>query len=279
MRSYLALRLDNPILHYEGLLRPVRRWRARLQVYPVVVFLLATCGAATGLLLWDARAAGAVAVGFTAFWTGLTSLVTAVQMARAVSLERQRSTWDALIISRLRPVDIVVGKLARTLLPLWGSWLFLAPALILLFAGFGDTDAAVLERVWGLVGRALVLSTSCACVAFFWSLVSATPAGAQIATLGTMTIAYLLAVATEGVWSGGGPGMVSRLLITLGLMVLPWVAPNARYSGLMPDLYGSASQQASAWGESAVIALPGLLALLCLVFGFTALDRHQRRNQ
>ena len=73
--------------------------------------------------------------------------------------------------------------------------------------------------------------------------------------------------------------MVSRLLITLGLMVLPWVAPNARYSGLMPDLYGSASQQASAWGESAVIALPGLLALLCLVFGFTALDRRQRRNQ
>jgi hypothetical protein len=283
MRSYLALRLDNPILHYEGLLRPVRRWRARLQVYPVVVFLLASSAAALALLVWDARAAGSVGAGFTAFWTGLTSLVTAVQMARAVSLERQRSTWDALVISRLRPVDIIVGKLARTLLPLWGSWLFMAPALIILFTGSGDADAAVLDQVWGLAVRALVLSTSCACVAFFWSLVSSTPAGAQIATLGTMTGAYLLATVAPFWWLAittqtPFAGYVTAALSGLAMNARHW--RMAAVYGINVQSYGfHYIPETSPWIWPAVMALPGVVALLCLVFGFTALDRHQRRNQ
>ena len=183
-------------------------------------------------------------------------------------------------------MDIIIGKLARTLLPLWGSWLFLAPALIILFTGFGDTDATVLDQVWGLAGRALLLSTCAACVAFLWSLVSATPAGAQIATLGTMTGTYLLATVAPLWWLAVVSGAsfadvtgvaIDRLLYSSRGWIRLAMSPG---TGTYWGGYGRHDPpETSGWVWAAVMALPGLLALLCLVFGFTALDRHQRRNQ
>ena len=63
-------------------------------------------------------------------WAGITVLVVAAQTSRAIVQERAQGTWDALLLTRLRPREIVWGKLLGSLIPMWLLGIPLLPACL-----------------------------------------------------------------------------------------------------------------------------------------------------
>jgi hypothetical protein len=253
VRSELARWQDNPILRYEGALRPVHRWTTLGQVVAGALLLSLLLSGALLLVYFSPRTALSVYCGVAVLWAIVSCISGALQMARVIPLARQLGTWDDLIVSPLRPVDIVVGKLASILIPVWASWLFLAPPLLIVVAGADATQADAFGRVSTTVGHALVASISFTIIALFWSLVSVTPMGAQLATLATMLVTYSVASFAQWVW----------FLLLLGAE-----------GGGDYELSG-----ASGWAWATGIALPGAVALLALLLRFPALHRIRRRGR
>ena len=52
----------------------------------------------------------------------------------SITLERENQTWNALLLSRLKPAEIVLGKFWAALLPIWGLGLVALPLGIIITA-------------------------------------------------------------------------------------------------------------------------------------------------
>lgn len=112
---------DNPVFRRELLYRlrpqPSQRW--------VYVLMLALCLFAVGMVYLAALES---VHGLASYWDLLTSTLV-IEMfvvvagapavtANAISREREQRTWDLLVITLLKPHEVVLGKLAARALPL-----------------------------------------------------------------------------------------------------------------------------------------------------------------
>lgn len=71
-------------------------------------------------------------------WAIVTLMIVPSHTARAIIQERLQGTWDAVVITRLQPTELFLGKLLAPLIPVWLVGLFFLPAC-LLFAASADS--------------------------------------------------------------------------------------------------------------------------------------------
>lgn len=116
---------DNPVLRKEIATRLSLRRQSRVNRIAVA----ALCAVVVPLLYWFTGRAllqpqmspreaidtyGIFVVGIE---TGLLTLMAPTLAAGAITIEREKQTWNALLLSRLRPAEIVLGKYVGSLLP------------------------------------------------------------------------------------------------------------------------------------------------------------------
>ncbi len=153
-----------------------------------------------------------------------------LRASAAVSSERQRATWDALLVSPLEGREILWGKT-------WGS----------VFALRWLAAAAVVSWVAATLGGAMTLSECCACVgllvcggAFMAASGTAVSIGSRSATKGMAT--------TLGIWMAASIATAAAGSILAALLILfveaaraaLWMATsglNANYSGTPLSLF------------------------------------------
>jgi ABC-type Na+ efflux pump permease subunit len=141
-------------------------------------------------------------------WAGIITLITPSYAARTIVQERLQGTWDAVILSRLYPSEIILGKLLASLFQFWLLGFFLLPSCMLLaFTGtnagnsFSPLHFVLLAYAAGLVGSftaasfALYFSIRCATTtaALLWSYLPLFIMGWTIHILGLAAIPIMLA--------------------------------------------------------------------------------------
>jgi ABC-type transport system involved in multi-copper enzyme maturation permease subunit len=239
----MGILVDNPIIWREGVPKALRRADPNVLVLAggaSVLFLF--LGAA---YLGNLRVEGADFLGYlaAACWSGATVLVTISHTSRSIAHERFQGTWDLLVLSRLRPVDIVLGKLFAVLLPLWFVGLMALPGCLALVLGQASDMLPLLAYT---CATAVLASISFGGLGLYFSM--------RCASAGSALVAAFLSVLGL---STIGNVIVGAFLALVGpeLSILPWA--HLVFSG-------------------AVILLPGFVALLDLVWRFDRLDAAHR---
>jgi ABC-type transport system involved in multi-copper enzyme maturation permease subunit len=145
-----------------------------------------------------------------------------LRAAVAVSSERERSTWDALLTSPLSGREILSGKLLGSLYRL--RWLFLAVLVswILPLVG-GDMKP---REVAFFVGQAVVLSLFAAAVGVRASLACATATRAMSATIGVFFVTLIVMSIVMAIASGSI--LLVMFLVWMAVAPLGLVTPGAR---------------------------------------------------
>jgi len=244
---------DNPILRYGAVPKRLRRLSGRAQVAvlggaTVLCFLAAVYAAVT-----IREAVEAIGQIILWIWALLTVLVSGLQVAGSIVSERDRKTWDALILTRLRPAEIVLGKLFGVLLPLWTMGAVVLPGLMVLTSFRGDLGQWRTEWWYVLVvfGSTLVVSASFCSLAIYCSMCCRSVLVAQLMLFGIGFGAHVAAATITG--------------------LLGW----ALFSGL-----GWAAAKLTAWlvgGSYCLLLLsPGFIAGGFAIGRFRQLDRFGR---
>ena len=198
LRARLPAILDNPIIWREAMPRGLRRAAPGMCIAVIaaatLVFLIAAVVAVRRMPVWADGVAEVIAYG----WAGTTALAATIRCSGAIVRERVLGTWDALILSRLGPRGIILGKLLAALLPLWTLGLALLPALIVLAA-----PAPIGERFLVLLpayGVAAFAGISFASLGLYCSMRASTPGGAlaTAVTLIVLTLTCLSFIAFAG---------------------------------------------------------------------------------
>jgi ABC-type transport system involved in multi-copper enzyme maturation permease subunit len=249
---------DNPLA-----LRELRAYRRRWQHGPVVY---AACAIAVAGVLWANLSALSMLLGSTnrADWQALhlgalslqiflTWLAGCTAATNAVTLEREQQTWEMLLSTRLRPMEIVLGKLLPRLL-----WiLFVDTALV---------PIQIICATWGGTGLIFLLASQT--VVHIWGIF-ATMAGLFISFLckktATATAVTMLALISVTI----GPFLAAAALMPYGD---PW---NAPFAYLNPIRWAGGLASRSHRAEDTAAVLVGVL--LCLG-GAAAMAYHIARR-
>lgn len=216
MRRFLAVLsgYDNPLIIKDGISR-MRSWRAPLAI-TVYLGLLGAFGYALFtiqvLTSQYTRQASADVGGwvFTAlafFQLSLISLFAPALAAGAISGERERQTFDVLLVSRVSAFGIVWGKLVASLAYLLLIILTALPlfAAVFLFGGI-DFGQFVLTHLITVVTALEIGAISLFFSALFRRSLAATVtsyAAAALMTVGTLVAGFLLSLASA--LRAGGP--------------------------------------------------------------------------
>jgi len=163
---------DNPIWTYRIRAHWWRRLPAPARAIAIVLALAAAAASSWLVTCWAAGEVATAAAGrhaglarYTAVWFSapipqrfvnwvysvysiLAACAGALCGSLAIVRDRQRGTWDAMILSRLRPREIIVGKFAVALIPcvLLGLWAL--PVWVGMFFSFEHVGALWKASAW-----------------------------------------------------------------------------------------------------------------------------------
>ncbi|HEY8641337.1 MAG TPA: ABC transporter permease [Candidatus Dormibacteraeota bacterium] len=165
--------LDNPLVVKDGISR-MRSWRAPLAItlylgllgaFGYAIFTIAVLTSQYTRTASSAQIGGSVFVSLAFFQLALISLFAPALAAGAISGERERQTFDVLLVSRVSAFGIVWGKLVASLAYLVLLILTALPlfAAVFLFGGI-DFEQFVLAHV-----LTIVTAVSIGAVSLFWS--------------------------------------------------------------------------------------------------------------
>jgi len=87
-----------------------------------------------------------LAVTIAWLWAIVTLMLVPSYTARAIIQERLQGTWDAVVITRLQPTELFLGKLLAPLIPVWVVGLFFLPTCLL----FAASQQSPYESNWAL---------------------------------------------------------------------------------------------------------------------------------
>lgn len=235
-RGLLGL-LDNPIVMMDGLSR-MRSWRAPI-VITLYLGLLGAFGYAVYAVAVQVQPSehrgtsdiGTLVFGSLAFFQmSLVCLFAPALGAGAISGERERQTFDMLLVSRVSAWGIVLGKLVTSvaymvLLVLTALPLF---AAVFLFGGI-DAGQFLLSQIL-TVGTAVALASVSVCIsAAFPRTLPATVTSYGIAfalVVGSVVFGYLFTLMVESGGTSGGFSDVHPLLFCNPLYALAVVLMN-----------------------------------------------------
>jgi ABC-2 type transport system permease protein len=192
--------LDNPIVRQEGMSR-MRTWRAPLAItiylgllgaFGYSVFAVGVIGAEISHSTQSTTALGAATFdSMTVFELVLVLLFAPALAAGAISGEKERQTFDSLLVSRVSAFGIVWGKLVASLAYI----LLLVASAIPLFAFvfiFGSIEP---DQI--LITQALIVVTAftIGSVALFWSALFKRTLAATVSAYGSAFALYGLSAA------------------------------------------------------------------------------------
>lgn len=192
--------LDNPIVRQEGMSR-MRTWRAPLAItiylgllggFGYAVFAVGAIASQISHSTQSATALGAATFdSMTVFELVLVLLFAPALAAGAISGEKERQTFDSLLVSRVSAFGIVWGKLVASLAYI----LLLVASAIPLFAFvfiFGSIEP---DQI--LITQALIVVTAftVGSVALFWSALFKRTLGATVSAYGSAFALYGLSAA------------------------------------------------------------------------------------
>ena len=297
--------LDNPIVRQEGMSR-MRTWRAPLAItiylgllggFGYAVFAVGVISEQISHSTPSTTALGATTFdSMSVFELVLVLLFAPALAAGAISGERERQTFDSLLVSRVSAFGIVWGKLVASLAYI----LLLVASAIPLFAFvfiFGSIEP---DQI--LITQALIVVTAftVGSVALFWSALFKRTLAATVSAYGSAFALYGLTAAIGALfmyiisvrYQSAGVSMPSDF----GLHPLIFGNPfTAFFSLLVPQAYGVVGSihlgrllqllvldtgPVSQWGPAITswqfsLYTQGTLALLC-VFGAVMLVRGRR---
>jgi len=266
---------DNPIFLKE--IRP-EFWQksSRLSRYTLLALLALVLLAPTALVVryWrdiDASTAGMLLVFFGYWPTFLCPALMPALIAGAIAGERERQTWDALVLTRLRPAEIIWGKLLARLFPVALLTLVLAPMAIAFLIKAGPEEIRL-----GLIHSAPWADDySYAAVFFTWTLGMAVAfANGVLALFISMRAASARSALISSYIYAGMAYLVVQLLGYL-LLLFPLLFFSSIYSSHNPfngQLHFYLSQTfILLWA----LLIP-LILLPQLIGGFARLDRKAR---
>jgi len=207
----MGLIRDNPILWREATPRFFRRISPRVRT--VVVAGLGVVAIGGGVAVYLAGATGAdetrYTIGIVVAWTwaGATLLLVPARAARSVVHERRQGTWDAVVLTRLRPAEIVFGKVLGALAPFWAVGILLLPAFaalalrtpdlgelagLFIFVALTYGAAVVGGFCLASLGFYVSLRTSSVVNAYLWTYVPILAVGHLAALVGLIIFPILL---------------------------------------------------------------------------------------
>ena len=125
------------------------------------------------------------------------SVLTSSLMSSACSGEREKQTWNALLLSRLSPAQIVAGKLAGGVAPALLALAALWPMNLLLGVRAGIPWQFQLAELACLLGTiALTASTG-----LFWSWANRRTQAAQVFTAGSVLLLLMGSFVAHSLWA------------------------------------------------------------------------------
>jgi ABC-type transport system involved in multi-copper enzyme maturation permease subunit len=131
----------------------------------------------------------------------------------SITLEREHKTWNALLLSRLKPREIILGKFWAALLPVWGLLPVALPLGVL-------TTAMSKDVQWWHLGLACVFylsfSAFTTALSLFSSWICRKTAIANGVSLAFIAIYHIF-------WSIG-VGIVGTICDKLGIKIPDWLA-------------------------------------------------------
>ena len=235
--------LDNPIIVMDGVTR-MRTWRApvAISLYLGLLGAFAYAVYAVDVQVQSAPNRGASDIGtwvfgLTAFFQFSLMCVFAPALASgSISGERERQTFDMLLVSRVSALGIVLGKLATSI----GYMILLVLSAMPLFAAvflFGGIDAQQFVLTQALtVATAITLAAISICVsaAFRRSLpATVTAYGVSLALLvGSVIFGYLFTLMVQTGNATGSLGDVHPLLFCNPLYALLQVLLSGSGGGM-----------------------------------------------
>jgi len=236
---------DNPIIWREAVPKRLRRASplARLFLGAAAVLVPFLAAAAWSVRAREYAYVLAYVLAFT--WAGAAVVLALSQNSRSIVQERIQGTWDMLVLSRLRPAEIVLGKLLAALLPLWTVGFIILPTCLLLVL-VSDPP----QPLWYVI---------CAY---------------GIGTLGALSFGGLALYCSMRAGSVGGAQVLAFSLSWLVLVLSNAVAiPLVFWPDLHPDLWALVLLRA------ATLLLPGLVLTVLAVWRFGALDAAHRGSK
>lgn len=187
--------------------------------------------------------------------------------AGAITIEREKQTWNALLLTRLRPAQIVFGKYLGALAPAFLLLVALLP-INLLAAVLGEVPVETLLISHLLLALTLLL---CGAIGLFCSWACRRTQAATSAAAGAVAALVLGTYLAAGLWmsvmaSAGYIDRGPRLEEFLPLWLNPYFAMS---STLYFNQYGAAPAQTSllptivgVYLSFAALSIIGLLALV-----------------
>lgn len=297
--------LDNPIVRQEGMSR-MRTWRAPLAItiylgllggFGYAVFAVGVIGSQISHSTQSATALGAATFdSMTVFELVLVLLFAPALAAGAISGEKERQTFDSLLVSRVSAFGIVWGKLVASLAYI----LLLVASAIPLFAFvfiFGSIEP---DQI--LITQALIVVTAftVGSVALFWSALFKRTLAATVSAYGSAfalyglsaAVGYLLTYINTVRYATAGANQPVVVSLHPLLFGNPFTAFFTLLVPQAPGLVGSVhlgrllqllimdGGPVSQWGPAITswqlsLYTQGALALLC-VFGAVMLVRGRR---
>ena len=123
--------IDNPVVWREARLRFWRHWRPSSKM----ALAVPAVGGAAVLAVWTRGMFGGAAATdrqIIVMWYGVMLAIAATLIgARSVAGEREVRTWEQLLITRLRPVHLIVGKIVGVIWQSLAGVLVTAPVLFI----------------------------------------------------------------------------------------------------------------------------------------------------
>ncbi len=219
-RTLVTALSDNPVLYYMALPKRLRHRPAAT----LILFFggLAIAGMLGGWALVRAYPGVGAVVGFVVglVWALLTVLVPVAQLAGDILGERQKRTWEMLVMTPLGPAGIILGKVLGTLLPLWTLGAMLLPFVFVLT--YPATRGAPWREVWFLplllaiyVGTVLT-SASFGLLALYCSMRCTSTISAQLLAFG---VVFGLQFCSS----------ICTMPLALALLLIPFAIPVVQY--------------------------------------------------
>lgn len=295
--------LDNPIVLREGISR-MRTWRAPLAItlylgllgaFGYAIFAVGVLTAQISNSTQSATTLGAVTFdSMSVFELILVLLFAPALAAGAISGERERQTFDSLLVSRVSAFGIVWGKLVASLAYILLLVVSASPIFAFVFI-FGSVEP---DQI--LITQALIIVTAftVGSVALFWSALFKRTLAATVSAYGSAfalyglsaAIGYLLTYVNDIRYLSGGtspppdlgihPLVFGNPFTALLALLVPQTTIGSIHLGRMLQLLVLDGGPVSQWGPAITswqlsIYTQGTLAVLC-VFGAVLLVRGRR---
>jgi ABC-type Na+ efflux pump permease subunit len=147
---------DNPVVWREARLRFWRHWPLRRKI----ALAIAVIGGGAVLAYWTRGFLGGAGVlereAFMAWYGVLLAIGATLVGARAVAGEREVRTWEQLLITRLRPVHLIIGKIVGVIWQAAAVVIVTAPVLWIWLLHvdkvYGQPSPSILELLFAPLG-------------------------------------------------------------------------------------------------------------------------------